>query len=121
MPSFLSIGDWNFAAIRSQGRSTPPLPPGNVSFTHALPSFRYHSLEEHKKRGLVAITVSWPVVESVNGQPLNYTVDDVTVETTCLRLGAPGGGSGENGASSYRASGGMVMAMVGALLVLLQA
>jgi hypothetical protein len=78
-------------------------------------------MEEHKKRGLVAITVSWPMLESVDGQPLNYTVDDVTVETACLRLGASEGSGGENGASSYRASGGLVMATVGALLVLLQA
>ena len=99
----------------------PPPPPGNASFTHASPAFRYRSMEEHKKRGLVAITVSWPIAESVNGQPLNYTVDDVTVETACLRLGAPAGSGGENGASSYRTSGGLVMVVIGAFWILFQA
>ncbi|KAK3296189.1 uncharacterized protein B0H64DRAFT_397612 [Chaetomium fimeti] len=124
LPLYLDGFD-EFATIRDDGLITTPPPPGNASFTHVSGQFRYRTLEAHRAQGLVAVTVSWPAVDAVVGEPLNYTMDDVTVETACLRLGAAGGtgggngGGGENAAPRYRVGGGLVVAVVGALVIML--
>lgn len=67
---------------------------------------------------MVAVTVSWPAVDVVAGQPLDYTMDDVSVETV-FGLGYRGGCG--NGESSYQINALLVGSLVevGTLLMLL--
>lgn len=48
-------------------------------------------MEQQKKQGMVAITVSWPALESAKR---NYSMSDVTVDLACLRVDGAGGGGG---------------------------
>jgi hypothetical protein len=40
---------------------------------------------EQSARGVVGVTVGWPVVQY--GEEAHYPLSDVTVETVCLRVG----------------------------------
>ncbi|KAH6841047.1 hypothetical protein B0I37DRAFT_357870 [Chaetomium sp. MPI-CAGE-AT-0009] len=53
----LFLDDDEFATVSEKGLLTSPPPPGNASFTHVRGQFRYRSLEAHKARGLVAVTL----------------------------------------------------------------
>ncbi|KAK1825985.1 hypothetical protein QBC39DRAFT_33810 [Podospora conica] len=124
-----------FAEIVDYKRNEGPLPPGNSSLTHSVAELRYRSMEQQREQGIVAVTVSWPALET---NERNYSMRDVTVEMACLRVGGAGtggagsanggsggagggggvnGGDGENMASVSRVSGGAVVA-VGAAMVL---
>ncbi|KAK4448901.1 hypothetical protein QBC34DRAFT_100652 [Podospora aff. communis PSN243] len=70
----------------------PALPSGNASFVHGPPQFRFRSVEEQSARGVIGITVGWPVTP--NFEEPSYSLADVDVETVCLRLGSAGGGQG---------------------------
>lgn len=67
------------------------MPPGDTSFTHRPAQLRFRPMEEQKKRGIVAVTVSWPALES---NKRNYSMSDVMVEMACLRVDGAGGGGG---------------------------
>lgn len=92
-----------FAKIVDFGTNRGPLPPGNASSTHSTAQLRYRSMEQQKKQGIVAVTVSWPALESAKR---NYSMSDVTVELACLRVDGAGGGGGSAGTGSGGVNGG---------------
>jgi len=79
------------------------LPPGNASYTHGYPQLRFRSLDKQKFCGIIGETISSPAVDAVIGTPLNYTMDDVKVETVCLRVG--GASTGKGGSSGNKGDG----------------
>ena len=110
-----------FAAFTENGSSRRPLlPSGNANFTHGYPELRIRSPSDQSARGVVAITVSWPVVYSAAGEFQPYEMSDVAVNTVCLRLGGVGDGRGpgKSQASSPRVNRASIVALAGAAVSL---
>ncbi|KAK1756616.1 hypothetical protein QBC47DRAFT_380269 [Echria macrotheca] len=93
-----------FAIMTDITINQDPLASGSPNFVHGVPQLRYRSLAEQGARGVVGVTISWPVTDPFAFGPPSYSMSDVTVETVCLRAGSVDALK-KNGASGHRARG----------------